>query len=270
MNFKEYGNKNKDTIMLLHGGGLSWWNYREEAERLQESYHIIIPILDGHSDSDRRFTSIEDNAQEIIDYIENNYDGHISLIGGLSLGGQILLEILSRKNDICDYAIVESALAVPMKTTYKMIRPTFSISYGLISKKWFSKMQFNSLRIRKDLFVDYYRDTCKIQKEDMISFMEANSKYLLKDSLQRTKARVLVIVGDKERPIMKKSANLIHQKIKGSRIETLPNYYHGEFSINHPQQYIAAINKLISNKDRNLKSKSVSNTETKFEINKHD
>ena len=36
MNFKEYGNKNKDTIMLLHGGGLSWWNYREEAERLQK------------------------------------------------------------------------------------------------------------------------------------------------------------------------------------------------------------------------------------------
>ena len=99
----------------------------------------------------------------------------------------------------------------------------------------------------------------------MISFMEANSKYLLKDSLQRTKARVLVIVGDKERPIMKKSANLIHKKIKGSRIETLPNYYHGEFSINHPQQYIAAINELIANKDRNLKSKSVSNTETKFE-----
>lgn len=265
MNFKEYGNKNKDTIMLLHGGGLSWWNYREEAERLQESYHIIIPILDGHSDSDRRFISIEDNAQEIIDYIENDYDGHISLIGGLSLGGQILLEILSIKNDICDYAIVESALAVPMKTTYKMIRPTFSMSYGLISKKWFSKMQFNSLRIRKDLFDDYYRDTCKIEKEDMISFMEANSKYLLKDSLQETKAKVLVIVGDKERPIIKKSANLIHQKIKGSKIEILPNYYHGDFSINHPQQYIVAINELIVNKNRNSKNKSVSNTETRFE-----
>lgn len=26
----------KDTIMLLHGGGLSWWNYREEAEMIQE------------------------------------------------------------------------------------------------------------------------------------------------------------------------------------------------------------------------------------------
>ena len=189
----------------------------------------------------------------------------MGLIGGLSLGGQILLEILSRKNDICDYAIVESALAVPMKTTYKMIRPIFSMSYGLISKKWFSKMQFNSLRIRKDLFDDYYRDTCKIEKEDMISFMEANSKYLLKDSLQETKAKVLVIVGDKERPIIKKSANLIHQKIKGSKIEILPNYYHGDFSINYPQQYIVAINELIVNKNRNSKNKSVSNTETKFE-----
>ena len=99
----------------------------------------------------------------------------------------------------------------------------------------------------------------------MISFMEANSKYLLKDSLQETKAKVLVIVGDKERPIIKKSANLIHQKIKGSRIEILPNYYHGDFSINHPQQYIVAINELIVNKNRNSKNKSVSNTETKFE-----
>ncbi len=62
---------------IVHGGGLSSWNYREEAEKLQDSYHIVIPILDGHSDSDRSFTSIEDNAQEIIEYITNNYNGHI-------------------------------------------------------------------------------------------------------------------------------------------------------------------------------------------------
>ena len=86
MNFKEYGDNNKDIIMLLHGGGLSWWNYREEAEKLNNSYHIILPILDSHSESDRSFTSIEDNAQEIVEYITNNYNGHIRFIGGLSLG----------------------------------------------------------------------------------------------------------------------------------------------------------------------------------------
>ena len=246
MNFKEYGDNSKDTIMLLHGGGLSWWNYREEAEKLKNSYHIILPILDGHSESDRNFTSIEDNAQEIVEYIINNYNGHIRLMGGLSLGGQILLEILSRKNDICDCAIIESTLAIPMKAIYKMIRPAFSMSYGLISKKWFSQMQFKSLKIKKDLFNEYYRDTCKISKEDMIAFMEANSKYEIKDSLSSTKAKVLVVGGDKDRPIMKKSASIIHQKINGSRIEILPNYYHGDSSINNPQQYVKAINELIA------------------------
>ena len=50
MNIKEYEDNKNNTIMLLHGGGLSWWNYRDEAEKLQSSFHVIIPILDGHSD----------------------------------------------------------------------------------------------------------------------------------------------------------------------------------------------------------------------------
>ena len=71
---KEYGKTNKDTIILLHGGGLSWWNYEEVVELLKDEYHIILPILDGHAGSDNDFTNIEDNAVEIIKYIDDNYD----------------------------------------------------------------------------------------------------------------------------------------------------------------------------------------------------
>ena len=53
MRFQEYGTKQKNVILLLHGGGLSWWNYREVAEHLQKEYHVILPILDGHAGSDR-------------------------------------------------------------------------------------------------------------------------------------------------------------------------------------------------------------------------
>ena len=47
MEFKEYGKNNDETIMLLHGGGLSWWNYRNVAEQLRQDYHVILPVLDG-------------------------------------------------------------------------------------------------------------------------------------------------------------------------------------------------------------------------------
>ena len=93
MEYKEYRSKNNDIIFLLHGGGLSWWNYIDEISLLENEFHIVIPILDGHSGSDTNFTSIESNALEIINFINKNYNGKVQLIGGLSLGGKILLEI---------------------------------------------------------------------------------------------------------------------------------------------------------------------------------
>ena len=58
MNYVEYGKENSDVIILLHGGGLSWWNYKEVAERLQTDYHVVLPILDGHAGCDKQFTTI--------------------------------------------------------------------------------------------------------------------------------------------------------------------------------------------------------------------
>lgn len=96
MNYIEYGKRNSKVIILLHGGGLSWWNYKEVAEILQTDYHVILPVLDGHAGSDKQFTTIEDNACEIIEFIKSQFAGSVLLLGGLSLGGQILLEVLSR------------------------------------------------------------------------------------------------------------------------------------------------------------------------------
>ena len=245
MEYKEYGSKSNDIIILLHGGGLSWWNYIDEIGLLEDEFHIVIPILDGHSNSDTNFTSIESNALEIINFINDNYNGKVKLIGGLSLGGQILLEILSKNPNICEYAIVESALAIPMNFTYKMIEPTFNLSYCLISKKWFSKLQFKSLKLKNSLFDMYYEDTCKITKDNLIAFMKSNSSYEVKDTLSHTRAKVLVLVGSKERPIMKKSATKIANLIPNSELDVLQGYYHGDISINHADDYVERIKRLV-------------------------
>lgn len=245
LNYAEYGKGNSNVIILLHGGGLSWWNYKEIAEMLQTNYHIIIPILDGHAGSDKRFTTIENNALEIIEFINDKLDGSVLLIGGLSLGGQILLEILSHRKDICKYAIVESALVIPSKFTYFMIKPVFGCCYGLIKYKWFSKLQFKSLRIKQHLFDNYYKDTCAITKGDMIAFLQENSLYSLKDGVEESEAIVHIFVGEKENHSMKKSAELIHKKLQNSSIQVLPNMYHGEFSINHADDYVSRLLEII-------------------------
>ena len=245
MHYVEYGKENNSIILLLHGGGLSWWNYEDTAKSLQKDFHIILPILDGHAESDKPFTTIEDNAAEIIAFIDTHFGGSVFMIGGLSLGGQILLEILSQRNNICKYAIIESALVIPSKITHSMIKPAFGSCYGLIQYKWFSKLQFKSLKIKPDLFDCYYKDTCDISKNDMIAFLQANSLYSLKESIKSCEAKVFVFVGEKENNTMLKSAEMIHQTLRNSFLQVIPKLYHGEFSINHGKDYANKIREII-------------------------
>ena len=242
----EFGKQHHDTMILLHGGGLSWWNYREVAELLAERYHVVLPVLDGHADSDAPFTAIEDNAARLISYIDAHFGGQVAGLGGLSLGGQIALEMLSQRPDICRFALIESAPVRPSKLTAAMIGPAFGMSYGLVRQKWFAKAQADFLGIPKPLFDDYFRDTCALSKADMIAFLKANSLYAIKPELSENTAKVMIVAGAKEQKSIRDSAKLLHKAIPGSRMEILPGLRHGDLSINHPARYVEILTDWIS------------------------
>ena len=44
---------------------------------------------------------------------------------------------------------------------------------------------------------------------------------------------------------MRKSATIIHDKLKNSYLHVLPNMYHGEFSINHAENYVNKIKEIL-------------------------
>ena len=241
----EFGKQHHDTMVLLHGGGLSWWNYREVAKRLAERYHVVLPVLDGHAGSDAPFTSIEDNAARLISYIDAHFGGQVLAIGGLSLGGQIAVEMLSQRKDICRYAFLESTLVKPSKLTAAMIAPTFGMSYGLIKQEWFAKLQAAYLGIPTPLFDDYFRATCAIGKADMIAFLKANSLYTIQPGLADTTAKVMIVAGAKEQKSIRDSAKLLREAIPGSCMEILPGLRHGDLSINHPYRYVRMLTEWI-------------------------
>ena len=245
MRFREYGTDQKDTILLLHGGGLSWWNYREAAELLQGEYHIILPVLDGHAGSDRPFTTIEENAAEIISFLDERLSGSVLLIGGLSLGAQILIEMLSQRQDVCSFALIESAAVLPSRLTNALVAPTFGAAYGLVKNRGFARLQFQSLHMKPELFEDYYRDTCLIQKQDMIAFLKANPAYALKDAFREASAEIHVYVGERETGEILRSAEAIRDLRPSCRLHRVSGLRHGELSINHADRYADAIRQII-------------------------
>ena len=50
MKFHEFGDKNLPPILLIHGGGSSWWNYLRQARILSKDYRVILPTLNGHGE----------------------------------------------------------------------------------------------------------------------------------------------------------------------------------------------------------------------------
>ena len=111
------------------------------------------------------------------------------------------------------------------------------MSYGFIKQEWFAKLQFRSLGMKRALYDEYYRDSCIISKENMISFLKANSVYSLKEDIKNTKAKIYIFVGEKEQSIMIRSAQKLHERISNSILEVKDGMIHGDFSINHAKEY---------------------------------
>lgn len=109
----------------------------------------------------------------------------------------------------------------------------------------FAKLQFQSLHIRPELFEDYFRDTCLIKKQDMIAFLQANTSYALKDDFKESSADIHVYVGERETGEILRSAEAIYKMRPSGKLHRLNGLKHGEFSINHADQYADAIKQIV-------------------------
>ncbi|AZV57378.1 alpha/beta hydrolase [Clostridium sp. AWRP] len=248
MIFKEFGNKNMPVIIFLHGGGLSWWSWKLQIEALQKDYCIITPIIDGHGDAcDTTFVSIKKSAEQIVKYIKENYNGKVFALCGLSIGAQIVVEILSQESDITENAVIESALVYPIKMATSLIVPMYNMCYGLIKKRWYAKLQAKTLNVPKELFESYYYDSSRMTKESLINIMKSNGDYSMPQALYKTKAKTLILVGEKELSVMKKSAILLHKTINGSFLKVIEKGGHGEISLIYPDKYLNLLQQLFIN-----------------------
>lgn len=247
MKFKEFGNRNNPVIILFHGGGLSWWSLKSQIEALQKDYFIVTPIIDGHGDDwENTFISIENSAKQLMNYIKDNFSGKVYAICGLSIGAQIVVEVISKEQSITENAVIESALVCPMKMATKLTVPMYNLSYGLIKKRWFSKLQAKTLYVPEEFFESYFLDSSRMTKESLINITNSNGDYSMPPTLRNTHANTLILVGEKELSIMKKSANLLHETIKGSSLKVIKKSGHGEISLAQTDQYIDLILKFFA------------------------
>ena len=258
MKFHEFGDKNLPSILLIHGGGSSWWNYLRQARILSEEYRVILPTLNGHSEEYQLdYVSTEDSALEILDYIKSNCGGKLFAIGGVSLGGQISMELLSLDSEIAEKAIIDGSLCIPQPRLAKISIFLVSLFGKLMFNKFSCKLQLSLMNkfypqlAYPDEIKNYYmEDMPRTPIKTLVTIYRTYmGHYKLNSRISKSKVQVLYIYGEKELKCVKESARLFEQLYPNTILFEAKGYNHGYLSAYLPQEWIDLVVPFLENND---------------------
>lgn len=248
--FHTFGDERLPHILMIHGGGNAWWNYLRQARALSPRYHVILPTLDGHGEEFATpYVSTEKTADQILEYIDSHCGGHLFALCGVSLGGQIVMELLSRRADLAQKAIIDGSLCIPQPALGR-----FCIASVRLFGRWmFSeracrwqlalmpKMLPEKMCYPEEIQAHYMEDMPRLPMETLYTMYRTYMMhYRLKDSIRNTRAQVMYWYGEKEMKCVKRSAQLFRSMVPSCTIREAKGYGHGYLSVYLPEEWLQA------------------------------
>lgn len=247
MKIKRYGNERGPLLVFLHGGGVGSWMWKKQIDYFKE-YDVVTVDLPEHGENRHiKPFSIKSSAHEISSSIKKLANNKKVNVVGFSLGAQVLVEMLSKGIARIDYAIIISALVTPSKLIKWMIKPSVLMSSPLMKSRLFARIQARALFIGETMFDAYFQETKLMEAASLIRILEENMSYTLPEGYHQSRANILVVVGEKERRMMRQSAKQlieIHPNSEGLIVKEIA---HG-WPLIEPENCNQAIERFIEQK----------------------
>ncbi|MBP3413883.1 MAG: hypothetical protein J6L81_01620 [Clostridia bacterium] len=247
MLFNEFGSKEKPTLLLMHGMMQDWHSEYKYLKPLEEHYRLIIPAMDGFYDGCKDFTSFADQARQIEEYVQKNYDGKLDGIYGASQGALMIVEILSRnkiriKTAILDGVYVAHQGKIAGWCTYKMFL-SIKKNGGKLPKAMNIMLALTGMKkedFNKEINALYLNASEESIKRN---FMETYT-YRTNPEITKTDAKVYLWCGSKE-PYALKSHRILKKYLKNYDEEIFQGYGHGELLMNHQEENCQKIHNVL-------------------------
>ncbi len=245
MTFNTYGDSKNPSLLLITGLGVTFEIFLPLIELMKGKYRIIAVGIDGFlSDRESQFTSIDDQAAQVIEYVQEHLNGHLDVAYGLSLGGKILSRILERNEVTIDHAIMDAAPLLPLpRWCVNPLRYYESMNVWACSH-WtgFWKMVFHSH------YFDVLLDECK-------KAWPSGKGKAVRDGYKDVYTNKLESIhgsdihywyGTKEAFVAEPQAKHLLKLYPDARVEVFPQMNHGQLLIDHPEEIAARIFQMVA------------------------
>ena len=180
MKFQTVGEIGNPVIIMLPGSFCPSTGLKYLYERLEDTYRIILPEYNGHYENST-FTTRQNEAAEVTEYLRKNHIDHIRMIYGQSMGAEVGIELFRqlRDNSIAvDHCFLDGAPCIKLPWLLKKV----------MYRKF--KMMLNMLR-EKDIdqilnskFLKKFANGDTESARPMIETFSITAKLLTKESIK--------------------------------------------------------------------------------------
>ena len=240
MTFNTYGKKENPSLLLIPGLGVSFEIFLPLIELMKDKYYIVAVGIDGFLIGEvSHFTSVNDQAGQIISYVRGKLNGHLDVAYGLSLGGKILSRIMERNEIVIDHAIMDAAPLLPLpKWSVDPLRYYQSLNvWTCYHWTGFWKFVFHSH------YFDVLLDECKkVWPYGKGKAVRDGYKDVYTNKLESIQGgHIYYWYGTKEAFVAKPQAEYLLKLFPDAHIEVFPKMNHGQLLIDHLEDIAARI-----------------------------
>ena len=235
MTFKTYGKKGRPGLLLIPGLGVSYEIFLPLIEILKERFDIIAVGIDGFLlGEESRFTSVDDQAAQVIQYVRENLEGHLDVAYGLSLGGKILSRILERNEIVIDHAILDAAPLLPL--------PKWSVDPLRYYQSFNVWTCYHWTGFWKWVFHSHYFD---VLLEECKKVWPSGKGKAVRDGYKDVYTHKLESIhgadihfwyGTKEAFVAKPQVEHLLKLYPDTHVEVFPGMNHGQLLVDHPEE----------------------------------
>ena len=226
MHVSRFGPEDGSPVLLIHGGGVAGWMWNSLRRSLESKCKVLVPDLPGHGQSsDEPYRSHADTVDALSQVLSYG-DSTPAAVIGFSLGAQLTIELASKYPELVDRAMVVSAQAKAMPFTGLTLR-ALGVAAPLARNRRFARMQARELLVPPELMEDYIDTSAHITKATLLAAVGDNMRFELPAAWSEFRGPALVMVGRRERALMRDSAAVIHTALPASEIEIVNGCGHG-------------------------------------------
>ena len=236
MKFHEFGKQNETSVMLIHGLATTWdRSFDKVIPLLADKFYVIAVGLDGHDPGEKTdYTSGEQEAEQVEEFIQTNLGGKIDLIYGSSLGCVTALLTAYRRNVIVKNIILDGTADMSLGMFNKpasKVAGWFGEQVLKGKMNWFLKLGgITPEMINELLYTGISRKTLEN------AFYDAASLFRNIDEMEPYDGVRLACWRGANEKLAAKGAKKIRKAFPKGKDKLFEGFGHGEIML-HPEQY---------------------------------